>query len=245
MGCKPCDGVSRISVQVFPRNRDLASNLDIALPGFAERTPPPDWNQNRVFAYVLTTIKIDGKSFVQTGSAPNFQGGLITLCTCMRYHRTWWKTWKGTWVAGFCGKNWPGGNQLFYLMQVAEDYDSQFDLWNDLSTTARNAKSATRNRFGDVYEPNTTTPATRYDPDTYLRPIDKSPENSHVHLRKEDWKQDICYRYPQLDHKMPKLLVGDPDRSFLWRRPKYSYIGRQHPRNKVYSSLAEFYRKLK
>src|SRR5437868_900501 len=245
MGCKPCGSASGLHSQPFPRSGDLADNIDIALPGFAKRIPPPDWNDHPVFAYVLTTVEFYGKSFVQTGSAPNFQGDLITLCTCMRYHRTWWNTWKGIWVAGFCGKNWEGGNQLFYLMQVADEYESQLDLWNALSAKARRAKSATHNRFGDAYEPKTTTHATRYDPDTYRRPVDEPPNNAHVHLSKDHWKQDICFRYPHPHRKMPKLLVGDPERSFLWKRPRYSYIGRQHPRNKVYLSLADFYRQLK
>jgi len=45
--------------------------------------------KGEVYAYVLTTIKYKNGEFIQTGSAPNFQGGLITLCTCKRFMRTW------------------------------------------------------------------------------------------------------------------------------------------------------------
>jgi hypothetical protein len=189
----------------------------------------------KVFAYVLTTVDIVSGVFQQGGSAPNFQGGLITLCTCMHRHRTWWRTWKRVWVAGFCGKNCPGGSQLFYLMQVGDEEDSHFDLWGSLLSAERTAKSASLNPLGDLYEPATTNTHTRLDPGTY-----RPPHRSHVHLPGDRWKQDICYGYPSVPKRVPRLLVGDPARSFVWKKPRYSYINVQHPRFKVYSTLGNF-----
>src|SRR5438045_9500685 len=111
-------------------------------------------------------------------------------------------------------------------MQVADEHESQLELWNDLSAATRHAKSAARDRFGDIFEPRTTTYATRYEPGTYRRPIEIPPAGPHVHLRNNIWKQDICYGYPQPHQRMPKLLVGDPDRSFRCTRPKYSFVGK-------------------
>lgn len=243
MSCKP---VKTTSGQAFPRTGELARNIDRRLPGFVAKSPPSSWNNDRVFAYVLTTLDIDhAGEFVQKGSAPNFQGGLISLCSCMHYHRTWWPRWRGMWVAGFCGKNQKGGNQLFYLMQVGEEYDSQADLWHSLGVSTRNAKSARGNRFGDVYEPNGATAATAYEPGGYFPPYGNGPDDQHVHLARDHWKQDICFRYPVRDAKQPKLLIGDPERSFLWQRPRYAYMERQHPRNRVYDSMTEFYQYLR
>lgn len=243
MSCKP---PSNSIGQPFPPTGDLARNVGTKLPRFSEKAPPPEWNNNRVFAYVLTTLEIDHTgSFIQHGGAPNFQGGLISLCTCMRYHRTWWPSWRGMWVAGFCGKNQKGGNQLFYLMQVGEEYDSHADLWHSLGVSTRNAKSARRSRIGDVYEPNGATAATVYDPGHYFEPYDNGPNDQHVRLARDHWKQDIRFRYPNRNAKKPKLLIGDSDRSFLWRKPRYAYSGSQHPRTRVYDSMADFYHHLK
>lgn len=241
MGCRVTNSTPAYA-QPFPREGDLSRNINKRLPGFASKKPPLDWGGRRVFAYVLTTVEIAASGqCIQNGSAPNFQGSLISLCTCMHYHRTWWRSWKGMWIAGFCGSRCPGGNQLFYLMQVGDEYESQLDVWQALGARTRNAKSARRNRLGDVYEPNSTTASTEYVPETYFPPYDNGPDDRHVHLPKDHWKQDICFRDPDRTAKKPKLLVGDPERSFLWRRPRYSYTGSRHPRNRVYDSMSEFY----
>jgi hypothetical protein len=189
-----------------------------------------------VFAYVLTSVKESGGKFFQEGCAPNFQGERITLCTCMHRHRTWWKTWLGVWIAGFTKKRFD--NQLFYLMQVGQQADSQFELWNSPYLPDRNAKSASLDKFGDVFEPGPgATCATKFAPASYNPPV-----SNHVHV--SCWQNDICYKYGALLKKQPKLLVGIPARSFLWSCPKRRYNGVQHPRFKLYQSLRDFYNHL-
>lgn len=243
MSCKVTNATSG---QPFQRTGGVSYRFGGKLPGYVSNKPPLEWNRNPVFAYVLTTVAVDGVGrFLQKGSAPNFQGGLISLCTCMHYHRTWWSSWRDVWVAGFCGMNQKGGNQLFYLMQVGGEYDNHAELWHSLEANTRDAKSARRSRFGDVYEPNGATAATAHEPNHYFPPYDNGPGDQHVHLAHDHWKQDICFRYPANDAKQPRLLIGDPERSLLWRKPRYAYTERQHPRNRVYDSMTEFYQHLK
>ena len=57
-----------------------------------------------VYGYVITTVELRDGLFDQTGSGPNFDGGLITLCTCKhdlraRMHTEEWL--KNQWIAGF------------------------------------------------------------------------------------------------------------------------------------------------
>jgi hypothetical protein len=61
--------------QPFPTDGFLARRLsvgDLVHELSAER--------GTVYTYVVATVKCSGGRYVQTGSAPNFQCGLITLC---------------------------------------------------------------------------------------------------------------------------------------------------------------------
>jgi hypothetical protein len=185
-----------------------------------------------VFAYVLTSLKPVGGSIVQTGCGPNFQGDCITLCTCMRRHRTWLPTWKGVWIAGFTRKSLD--NQLFYFTEIGQEAPSMFDLWKPGLLPNPNAKSACQYIHGDVYEPLPGAATNPFDPALYRYPI---PNHDHLPTA---WEEDICY--PKLPiSNQPKLLIGIPNRSYLWSRPKYKYNGAQHPRFKFYQSLRDFY----
>lgn len=208
------------------------------IPGIGNGRFPTNWPAGEVFAYVLTTVNSIGGRLQQSGSGPNADGGRLTLATCMHYHRTLWTSMKGRWVAGFCSKNVGQGNALFYLMYVAEEFDSQLALWNGLSTAVRNAKNARFNLLGDVYEPKTATAATRYAPQTYY-----SPHANHSHAVSNGWHDDIDYK--GCGGRRPKLLVGDPHYSFVWRAPRYYYRGFKHPRFVTYASLAQYLRQLK
>jgi hypothetical protein len=190
-----------------------------------------------VFAYVLTSLEVLNGNILHTGCGPNMHGECITLCTCMHYHRTWRKTWRGIWVAGFTGTQY--GNKLFYLMQVGEEASSHFELWNSGFLPNRDAKSVTVNSFGDVYKPKgTASQGTIYNINFY-----ESPIANHVHGNA--WGSDIYYKFPLLKKKQPKLLVGIPARSYLWSRPMYSHKRLLHPRFKFYPSLVDFYNILK
>lgn len=187
------------------------------------------------YSYVLTSVHVqrhDG-SLRQYGSAPNFQGGRITLCTCKHRMRTYHdaSAWKRYWIAGFSGKNeTTRGNALFYLMKVGEASDSHFRLWQILSPEERDAKAASRSRLGDVFEPRVEDVASgifdEFDPNAYKRPV-----GGHVH--EHCWEGDVM-KYRGTGPAI--LLVGDPERSFLWSRPRVFYDARyfgeeRHPRD--------------
>lgn len=170
--------------------------------------------------------------FEQWGSAPNFQGDVITLCTCKHQMRSGMDVddWYDTWIAGFTSRNiHDGRNWLFYLARVQQPLPSQYELWNHLSTEAQEAKSASDNRLGDAYVPvlgwdgrNPFT-LTNYEP----------PTADHVHQR--IWRYDINSTYYG---RRPALLVFDPFLSFLWQRPRIYFDG-HHPRTKSWTELPQ------
>ena len=105
--------------QPFPQTGLLASNMDVFPDILYARITD---NHATVYSYVVATVKNRGGQFAQTGSAPNFQGGMITLRTCKHLMRTFLThdDWKGVWIAGFTGvRAGQGGNALVYLMQTA------------------------------------------------------------------------------------------------------------------------------
>ena len=215
----------------------ITATTNPIIRGIGRSAVPSGWPAGKVFAYVLTTVNVVGGYFVQSGSAPNLQGGFVTLATCMHYHRTMWASMKGLWVAGFAGKNIGTGNPLFYLMYAADECDSQLGLWNTLPPSTRTAKNAKYNVLGDLYEPSTAIAATRHTPGAY-----HPPHPRHVHAPGNAWHTDIDYGH---FGRRPKLLIGDPNFSFVWMRPRYSYIHPQHPRFTTYDSLGAFLRNLR
>src|SRR5262249_17364105 len=126
-------------------------------------------------------------------------------------------------------------------MQVEQEAASQYDLWNSGYLPNRDVKSAALDIFGDLYEPlANVSSTTRFSPNFYKHPI-----VGHDHLPTA-WKEDICYSKLPLSSQ-PKLLVGNPNRSFLWGCPKYQYKGttqKGHPRFRFYDSLGDFYKHL-
>ena len=238
MSCKCSTNV--VDCQPWPKIGRLSNRVRPRLPGFPNK-PPIASAEARVFAYVLSTLDVDQTDqdkpiFCQRGCAPNFQGGYITLCTCMHYHRTWPSLAKeGVWVAGFCGKGCAGGNQLFYLMRVEKVIPNFADLWNSrkLPKAALRAKSSRFNIFGDVYEPKRRAALDPFAPKNYWKPM-----KNHKHLP-DSWRKDICFG--DKADPQPGLLVGHPDLSFVWKSPRYAYRGAKHPRFKFHDSLEAFY----
>jgi hypothetical protein len=185
-----------------------------------------------VFSYKLTTLKKNG-GVVQHGNAPNYQGGRITLCTCMHHHRTWPRIRKGGWVAGFTDNE--AGNELFYLMRVEETLDSFDAVWRSRFGSSAAAKSASRDIFGDLYEPvSASTAAHPYDVRFYKPPI-----AHHKHLPGGAWKHDIQFKNWQTGMRH-KLLVGERGKSYLWQHPRYTYKAKPHPRFRFHDSVADF-----
>jgi Nucleotide modification associated domain 2 len=180
-----------------------------------------------VFSYKLTTVTKSGDRFIQDGNAPNYQGGCITLCTCMHWHRT--SLGVGIWIAGFSGNRF--GNELFYLMKVAASYDDFAELWNSDLLPDRDAKSASNDIYGDLYVPRSTTTSMHpHDASFYKLPIRHHKHHQHAH--DYGWHKDIdlwrpdmkrARRRAPLKPRVHKLLVGQPGKSFVWEHPRYRY----------------------
>ena len=164
-----------------------------------------------VYCYVVDTVEYEDGRLHQTGSGPNFQGGLVTLASCKHHMRTFSAILPGVWIAGFTNTKVMGRNRLFYLMRVRETFASHTEFWfsQSIPEEAKVSKAADHDRFGDIYRPRESGDLP-YSPLSYFEPC-----KNHVHCELEDWKKDVNYSQ---DGRRPKLLVGDPEYSFLWER---------------------------
>ena len=224
--------------QVYPETGELADNSNLSLNSLVKLLPGLD--DARVYSYVVRTIKRQGSGFVQSGSGPNFQGGRITLCTCKHRMRTYLDadSWRGVWVAGFSGVNVTDReNGLVYLMQVDWAFESHCELWQWLPAKVRRAKAAHLHKLGDVFKPKTDCirpdGPTRFEPANYV-----PPRPDHSHASSDDWYRDVSYE--GCGGRRAALLVGDPERSFLWSTPIVFFGGSQHPRTRKWKNLQEF-----
>lgn len=174
------------------------------------------------YVYVVTTAELlPNGVFNQTGSAPNFNGDRVTLCTCKHkdrssppppncrgpYHRD---PWQGVWVAGICSATVRRPRALFYLMLIDQTYDSHRAIW--VALREPRAKSAFRNPIGDIYEP---LPSATANP--WLESSYEPRFSGHVHdrnARKYDIQQSF---YRPARH--PRLLLGDKRYSYVWSLP--------------------------
>ena len=224
--------------QPMPSQGKLASNLNLEGKDLLERMA--QFRRNEVRAYVVTTLDLQGGYLRQLGSAPNFQGGLITLCSCKHYMRTSFpdiESWKGVWVAGYTGssRKKPCRNKLFYLMRVSLVFDSHRELWfsDSVPEDTKRAKVAHLSKFGDIYKPKSES-GDAHSPLRYRRPC-----KYHVHHASGLWRDDINYCKGYGGRK-PALLVGDPEYSFLWNEPKISPPF-EVPRNQKKAKLSELF----
>ena len=200
----PCEGV-------------LAQNLNLSLEALLDRIDP--FLGDVVYPYVLTSLRYDDVRLHQQGSGPNFQGGLITLCTCKHLMRTYpvIKSGKDVWIAGYSSSTHSGGSMLFYLMKIALRFESYQDFWfsDFVPEGAKVEKVADSNIFGDIYRPKSATGNPHWHR-TY-----HAPPKGHAHCRPgaraTEWWTDIEYR--SRSGCTPALLVGDPEFSFLWDEP--------------------------
>jgi hypothetical protein len=223
----------KLDHQPYPRQGQLAKTLNLTLGTLMSRLADIEFQEATVYCYVITTIKFDVGGFLQTGSAPNFQGDLITLCTCKHFMRTFWDApgWQGKWIAGFTGvRAGTGRNDLVYIMRVAHAFESHRDLWlsEALTSGAREAKAADRDELGDVYQP-IPGRGDPFDPANYQAPVP-----NHVHAKRDEWHKDI--RYPNLTcaGRRPALLVGQSGLSFLWSKPMLLHPSALHRGQKKY-----------
>ena len=207
-----------------------------------------DSKEIRVHLYVVTSLrKVKGKTlgWEQHGSGPNFEGGVLTLCTCKHYMRSWHDPdyWKKSWIAGFTSVNIFGSrpdkrNYLFYLTKIKDVYDSFFEIWHHMDQSIRNIKNASLNPLGDLYEPREDcTEAEKFNPDKYKKPCDV-----HDHSEEDLWKRDINRVYK--NNRRPRLFVGDPDLTFLWNKPMIYLKNRTIDRPTLKLSFWEFWEAL-
>ena len=216
--------------QAMPRQGKLAENLDLPFKALLQKIAP--FQQDTVYPYVVATVRNHNDRLYQTGSGPNFQGGLITLCSCKHQMRTYpeVKSGKRVWIAGFTGSSGLVSNKLFYLMMVSQTFESHYELWlsESIPEETKVAKAAHLDKFGDIYQPKVPLD----DPYCHLSYI--APCEDHVHCDPCDWRKDI--NYPDRHGRTPALLVGCPEYSFLWDTPEIE-SPRTIPRNRK-TSLA-------
>lgn len=201
------------------------------------------------YSYVVRSVKWNSGTgcFEQHGSAPNFQGGVLTLCTCkhrMRASRTADEWASNTWIAGFTGRTaLDGKHWLFYLAKVESAHESHSELWNCMQADIREAKAADRHFLGDMLRPKTPhlTGTARYSPSRYYVP------GLHAHHQSpsdDTWHNDICYRLAQKFGHAP-LLVAAAKQTFIWRKPSI-FLDCDHCRNyRKWQSLAELVKHLR
>ncbi len=212
-----CEG--RPNRQLMPMSGPLARKRDSSLSTL-KHSIPNELQARPVYVYVIATVCNEDSQFVQTGSAPNFQGGCITLCTCKHKDRAYppkpgcqgphsTQPWKGIWVAGICGPSAFSPRGLFYLMLVGEVFDNHADIWQALKEPV--SKSAARDVFGDIYEPKSNIT------DKWASENYKRSATGHVHDNEHARRKDIegVYR----PDRYPKLLLGDANQSYLWSSP--------------------------
>lgn len=204
--------------QPFPRRGRLAEGLNQTFSRLRARVGR-ELAKRPVYSYVVTTATVEDKEFRQTGSAPNFQGGRVTLCTCKHKDRASPPPvhcrgpvsdgpWRGIWVAGLCSSTQFRPRALFYLMLVSRTYGSHAAAWQSLGSPL--AKSAHRNRYGDIYEP-VGLPC--------RQPWRASSYRSHLpgHVHDEGGRE---YDIERTFHgRHPHLLEGDRRHSYLWSQP--------------------------
>jgi hypothetical protein len=149
--------------------------------------------------------------------------------------------WRGTWIAGFASRC-LGHHWLFYLVQIVEACESQYDLWRLFSKTSKKViaqKSSLTDPLGDVFEPQGVLhDKERFDPARYHAPM--ITHSHHQDGCDSGWRNDIRYRHAKRYHRHPALLVGNPTLSFLWRTPTIAFQS-AHTRNFArWETLSEF-----
>ena len=192
-----------------------------------------------IYFYIVRTVKYKEDKFVQTGTGPNLEGNLITLCTCKHIMRTYPEIKAGTWIAGFTSKNafnvneGPKGNYLFYLFKIEKALDNQYryNIYLEKKyNRSYNVKNSVTNTFGDLFlinnEKEFKSEDDYYDPTFY-----ESPHKKHGHYKnnkgESDWHGDIekvnIKNWGMKREKEHKLLVGNKKKSYIWEKPVLKY----------------------
>ena len=116
--------------QPLPSSNLLKRKPNHYLSTLRDSVNPTDLSA-QVYYYVITTIRRRGDTLQHTGSGPNWQEGIITLCTCKHYMRSLLdvNNWRGTWVAGFSTiSNNIGRHFLIFLTRIDKAFESHWRL---------------------------------------------------------------------------------------------------------------------
>ncbi len=180
----------------------------------------------------MTSVDTNGDAFLQVGCGPNFQGDVLTVCSCKAEMRTFKDVEPGVWI-GFTGVHGTKkGCGLFYLTKIMDTAVSQYDLWkNKLSPRSRRQKAAHLDPYGDTFEPTIEVEKVD-DPRVYSVTNYKGPIEGHVHSRSDypdRWHSDIDY-VGKRTRRRQLFLIGDPLTTFIWTRPLIFFRGERHPR---------------
>ena len=228
--------------QLFPTEGDLFENLDLTKPELERRIASLP---GKVRFYTMNSVKEDAEGLLQqTGSAPNFQGGYLTLCTCVPHIRAesrWVNTESEWWIAGFTDTKLRSLRYhsrslihwLFYLAKVQVTYASPAELYHALEDHVRIEKSTRLHPLGDVFEPNPSSPCKNpHKADHYFPPM---PGHDH---RKTDlraiWRD---YDIERCQHgRHPRLLFATPKLTFLWQTP---LLYKDYRRHGTWDSIVE------
>lgn len=187
-----------------------------------------DSSKKDLYYYVTATVESSKDLMLyNSGSGPNFQGGVVTLCTCKRYMRLTGADgdFRGVWIAGVSSlpvarEFGMKSNVLFYIGKVKEQFHHYGELIEYLEKNypgVKDFKDASKNIRGDIFIPNETqmNPEDYLNPNKYIEPI-----TGHVHNAKnKEWHYDINYYYPYIKDKSSKYLLFDPKMTFVWNKP--------------------------
>jgi len=243
-----CHSVQEIqTVQPFPDRGQLGRNLGLPLPFLTARIGKL---KGRAYSYVVSTVAWDQETaiFEQYGSAPNFQGNHLTICTCKHQMRSRLSTeeWESdVWIAGFTSRSiHMSKHWLFFLAKVDTAHDSHTDLWDSMDAESRRQKAAHLHYLGDLFKPIAPKPMghERFSPHRYVMPVVHAHRQYSGH---SSWKKDINYRHATTFSR-PPLLVANPRLTFLWKEPMVYFAQKKHCRDYLkWSSIHELLAQLR
>jgi hypothetical protein len=227
MGCSNKD----TSFSNWPKSGPLRKNLDTNLSTLQKK----NLTNTRVDSYIVSSVKNNNGSFIQKGCGPNWDGGVLSQCTCRPDLRARKKieNWKDTWISGLTSSK-LGENYLFYLMKVEYPIASFKKLYEFYDEETRNAKSMSRNPRGDLYIP-LDGQMDEWSVESY-----EVPFRLHSHRKKKSRKKDISNKY---HGRHPTLLVGYQEYSFIWTKPYIKVktpLGTASRAGRIYQTLTEF-----
>lgn len=229
------------TVQSFPVDGHLRKNLGLPLPRLLGQVGQ---QEGKTYSYIVTTVKLNQESacFEQHGSGPNYQGDVLSLCTCKHQMRSRLsgEQWEDdVWIAGFTSRTIHADKHwLFFLAKVKSAYDSHCELWNCVDADYRKKKAAHLNFLGDLFQPTRPLPTgeSQFLASRYRMPLD------HAHRQypgDNGWKNDINYRHAITSRRAP-LLVADPRLTFLWKKPTICFARKKHCRDyQTWASLQQ------